>query len=253
MILQKTFKKIIPSYRHKQDVIIKDYITYTKKPKKKRFNNTLMKKKKQFYRFSSFSTSNVFYRYVNLITVKALYNKKPYKKFFLCKTWYNFFKIIPSVEFLNVGKTIYSFFFSKKNPYKLYSRGSNVELFFIPITCYVNNVTNKDNSKISYAKSSGAFCKIQKSKKSKSKLVLLVLPSKKIIYLPKNCTGFIGKSVNFKNNKIVEGSWGSSLHKSKHINVRGVAMNPVDHPNGGRAKTVQPERSPWNWVAKKKK
>jgi ribosomal protein L2 len=32
-----------------------------------------------------------------------------------------------------------------------------------------------------------------------------------------------------------------------------VAMNPVDHPNGGRAKTVQPERSPWNWVAKKTK
>jgi ribosomal protein L2 len=30
-------------------------------------------------------------------------------------------------------------------------------------------------------------------------------------------------------------------------------MNPVDHPNGGRAKTVQPEKSPWNWVAKHKK
>jgi ribosomal protein L2 len=30
-------------------------------------------------------------------------------------------------------------------------------------------------------------------------------------------------------------------------------MNPVDHPNGGRTKTVQPERSPWNWVAKQKK
>lgn len=29
-------------------------------------------------------------------------------------------------------------------------------------------------------------------------------------------------------------------------------MNPIDHPNGGRAKTVQPEKSPWNWIAKKK-
>lgn len=27
--------------------------------------------------------------------------------------------------------------------------------------------------------------------------------------------------------------------------VRGVAMNPVDHPNGGRTKTNQPEKSVW--------
>jgi ribosomal protein L2 len=27
-------------------------------------------------------------------------------------------------------------------------------------------------------------------------------------------------------------------------------MNPVDHPHGGRAKTVQPEVSPWGWIAK---
>jgi large subunit ribosomal protein L2 len=35
--------------------------------------------------------------------------------------------------------------------------------------------------------------------------------------------------------------------------VRGVAQNPVDHPNGGRTKTNKPERSPWGWVAKKGK
>jgi ribosomal protein L2 len=28
-------------------------------------------------------------------------------------------------------------------------------------------------------------------------------------------------------------------------------MNPVDHPHGGRTKTVQPEVSPWGWVAKR--
>lgn len=31
----------------------------------------------------------------------------------------------------------------------------------------------------------------------------------------------------------------------KKIIVRGVAKNPVDHPNGGRTKVKQPERSPW--------
>ena len=32
-----------------------------------------------------------------------------------------------------------------------------------------------------------------------------------------------------------------------------MAMNPVDHPNGGRTKAKQPEKSPWGWIAKHKK
>ena len=35
--------------------------------------------------------------------------------------------------------------------------------------------------------------------------------------------------------------------------VRGVAMNPVDHPHGGNTKTNSPEVSPWGWVAKRNK
>ena len=54
----------------------------------------------------------------------------------------------------------------------------------------------------------------------------------------------IGKNTNFRLNELIEGKCGFSFHKKKKISVRGVAMNPVDHPNGGRAKTVQPERSP---------
>lgn len=33
--------------------------------------------------------------------------------------------------------------------------------------------------------------------------------------------------------------------------VRGVAMNPVDHPHGGRTKTNSPEVTPWGKVTKK--
>jgi ribosomal protein L2 len=32
-----------------------------------------------------------------------------------------------------------------------------------------------------------------------------------------------------------------------------VAMNPVDHPNGGRTKTNSPERTPWSKIAKRSK
>ena len=45
---------------------------------------------------------------------------------------------------------------------------------------------------------------------------------------------FIGKSYNFFNNKFVEGKWGFWYIKKKLLHVGGVAIDPVDHPNGGR-------------------
>jgi ribosomal protein L2 len=55
---------------------------------------------------------------------------------------------------------------------------------------------------------------------------------------------FLGHNFNFNINSQVEGKWGFSFTKFKKINVRGVAKNPVDHPNGGRTKAKQPEKSP---------
>jgi large subunit ribosomal protein L2 len=34
--------------------------------------------------------------------------------------------------------------------------------------------------------------------------------------------------------------------------VRGVAMNPVDHPHGGRAKSIKYPRTPWGLTTKYK-
>jgi large subunit ribosomal protein L2 len=34
--------------------------------------------------------------------------------------------------------------------------------------------------------------------------------------------------------------------------VRGVAMNAVDHPHGGRTKSVKTPQTPWGFVTKKK-
>ena len=48
----------------------------------------------------------------------------------------------------------------------------------------------------------------------------------------------------------VDGGWGFFKKPKKTLHVRGVAMNPVDHPNGGRTKAKQPELSPWGWIAK---
>lgn len=76
------------------------------------------------------------------------------------------------------------------------------------------------------------------------KLILVKLPSEKHYLFMAGTRCFIGKNTNFFTNKYIEGKWGNSLHNTKMLTVRGVAMNPVDHPNGGRTKAKQPEKSP---------
>jgi len=51
----------------------------------------------------------------------------------------------------------------------------------------------------------------------------------------------------------VLGRAGSRTFRGSRPSVRGVAMNPVDHPHGGRTKTNSPELSPWGWVTKHSK
>jgi ribosomal protein L2 len=114
----------------------------------------------------------------------------------------------------------------------------------MPYNSKFSNVSNFYDNKITYAKSSGTFFKKKQIKKNKKKLIVIILPSSDEILLNKNCKGYYGENQNFRINNLVEGKFGFSLHKKKKIKVRGVAMNPVDHPNGGRAKTVQPEKSP---------
>jgi large subunit ribosomal protein L2 len=46
-------------------------------------------------------------------------------------------------------------------------------------------------------------------------------------------------------------SGGFSRREGFRPHVRGIAKNPVDHPNGGRSNSPSPSMSPWGWVAKK--
>jgi len=65
-------------------------------------------------------------------------------------------------------------------------------------------------------------------------------PSKKKFFLPKyaNYTYDLNNAIKPFKRKIV---------------VRGIAKNPVDHPNGGRTNTKNPLRTPWGFIAKSSK
>jgi len=94
-----------------------------------------------------------------------------------------------------------------------------------------------------FARASGSYCQVL-SFFTELDLILVILPSKKKVYLNKYTICSIGRAGNYLKKYIVIGGAGFNSLVSKKPTVRGVAKNPVDHPHGGRTKTNQPEVSP---------
>lgn len=171
--------------------------------------------------------------------------KQPNQKYYYSKSIYNNNVIWPGINFLNVGKvcSINNILNKTKNFYL----GSIFNLEKLPYDIFLSNISN--NNKILFIKSTGVSGKKNKTKKN-IKLIQVKLPSNKLYMFSKITKCYIGKNTNFFNDKFIEGKWGLSNKKNKVISVRGVAKNPVDHPNGGRTKAKQPEKTPWGLIAK---
>jgi large subunit ribosomal protein L2 len=97
------------------------------------------------------------------------------------------------------------------------------------------------------ARSAGTFCKVlQKS----SNCVLLKYPSGdiKVSLFSYFCTLGVVSNTSFK--KTILGSAGTARRRGIRPTVRGAAMNPVDHPHGGRTVGGRPSVSPWGFLTK---
>jgi large subunit ribosomal protein L2 len=82
------------------------------------------------------------------------------------------------------------------------------------------------------------------------------LPSGEIRKINENCYATVGQVGNMEHEKVILGKAGRSRHRGKRPITRGVARNPVDHPNGGGAGKSksgggwQQLTSPWGLLAK---
>jgi len=101
----------------------------------------------------------------------------------------------------------------------------------------------KHNSKSTYIKSNGTFSQILKINYELC-LILIKLPSNKKVYVSTNYLCTLGRNSNIFKKFLIIGKAGINQKLGKNVSVRGVAMNPVDHPHGGRTKTNKPEVSP---------
>lgn len=86
--------------------------------------------------------------------------------------------------------------------------------------------------------------------------VVVRLKSGKIFYLKGECHGVLGQASNTKHVEKKLGKSGTSRRLGCRPHVRGVAMNPVDHPHGGGEGKTSGGRSsvsPWGRLTKGKR
>jgi large subunit ribosomal protein L2 len=110
------------------------------------------------------------------------------------------------------------------------SLGHSLPLSKIPEGSFIYNVSDKVYGSAKISRSAGTFSNILEKSPTYSKILL---PSGKQRKLPINCYASIGVVSNGSHINTIIGKAGKSRWLNKRPSVRGVAMNPIDHPNGG--------------------
>lgn len=133
-----------------------------------------------------------------------------------------------------------------------YNSGCNVILRYLSYKFVFFNVEIDEPFGGKYCKAGGTYCKIISFNYDRN-LVKIILPTGSIKILSMFNTVTIGRASNTENFNSFLTKAGYKRNLNFRPNVRGVAMNPVDNPHGGRTKTNSPELTPWGKIAKKGK
>lgn len=136
--------------------------------------------------------------------------------------------------------------FLKKNE-KNFVVGNRSVLENLPSGSIIFNVTSTSNGLGKIALAAGTSAILVSVKKN---LATLKLPSGKFIKLDASNKATIGSASNKKNYLIIKGKAGVNRRCGIRPSVRGIAMNPVDHPHGGRTNGGKPSVTPWGWPTK---
>ncbi|MEA1995005.1 MAG: 50S ribosomal protein L2 [Campylobacterota bacterium] len=108
--------------------------------------------------------------------------------------------------------------------------GNALPLRKIPAGTVVHNVGLYPGGGAKLARSAGSYAQVMAKEK---KYVFLKLPSGEMRMVHENAYATIGQVGNADHSNIVYGKAGRLRHLGRRPKVRGVVMNPVDHPHGG--------------------
>lgn len=153
-------------------------------------------------------------------------------------------KYILMPEGLRVGDSIIAGADVEANP------GNALPLAKIPVGFMVHNIEIRPGSGGKLVRSAGSSAQLVAKG---DKYVTLKMPSGEIRMVSLDCWATVGVLGNPDYKNIVWGKAGRMRNLGIRPTVRGMAMNPVDHPHGGgegRSKSGSHPRSPWGKGAK---
>jgi len=123
--------------------------------------------------------------------------------------------------------------------------GNNLELRNIPVGTVVHAIELRPGGGAKIARSAGSSVQLVAKE---GKYAQLRMPSGEIRNVEARCRATIGEVGNSEQANINWGKAGRNRWKGKRPSVRGVVMNPVDHPHGGGEGKTSGGRhpvSPW--------
>ncbi|HHX49274.1 MAG TPA: 50S ribosomal protein L2 [Clostridiales bacterium] len=125
---------------------------------------------------------------------------------------------------LNVGDEVLS------GPNADIKAGNSLPLENIPDGTIVHNIQMQPNKSAQIARSAGTSAQLMGKE---GKYAILRMPSGEMRYVLTKCKATIGRVGNINHSNVTIGKAGRKRHMGIRPSVRGVAMNPIDHPHGG--------------------
>ena len=128
--------------------------------------------------------------------------------------------------------------------------GNALPLKNIPLGTMVHNVELRPGKGGQIARSAGSAVQVVAKE---GDYVSVKMPSGEVRRIHRQCVATIGQVGNLEYENVSDGKAGRSRWRGKRPHVRGVAMNPVDHPLGGgegKAAGGRHPVSPWGMPTK---
>ena len=128
--------------------------------------------------------------------------------------------------------------------------GNALPLANIPLGTQIHNIELKLGKGGQIVRSAGTYAQLMAKE---DRYALVKLPSGEVRMVLLRCKATVGQLGNVRHENLSVGKAGRSRWKGRRPKVRGVAMNPVDHPMGGgegRSSGGRHPCSPWGTPSK---
>lgn len=148
---------------------------------------------------------------------------------------------------LRVGDTIES------GPAADIKTGNALPIKNIPVGTVIHNIELRPGQGAKLVRSAGSSAQLMAKE---GEYAQVRMPSGEVRKILVACRATIGQLGNVEHENQIIGKAGRMRHMGKRPSVRGIAMNPVDHPHGGgeaRSTSGRPPTTPWGQMTMGKK